>query len=712
MRRGSRVTDDVATEIRDFTLADRRAERAAWGSPTGPDGCGCTCPHTGPGRTPRKPCSAPRWPPPPDRLFCPYQERPHVERPGRPAATTCPQSEAPHSSPISHSANAGRRIQAETSIHGDCARFRRARHDGSMTTEPTKAGQAAAGTKDLAVRMRSVLVGGEEVDFPRVGVTAVVGGNNVGKSTFLREINAWLAREPHVSPPANRCIVQDLTLEREGDKGALEDWLRRNANYVDTPRPGFVRLQASQPLNVENASHHWKQKTLGRLCSFFVHYSVALDRASMVEPVGQRTNIADPPQHPVHVLQDNATMLTAVDEVSREIFREPLTLDRLSGQTVLRVGATEVDAPPVDAVTAEYREALTRLPGLDVQGDGMRSLLGLLLPVITATYPIILIDEPEAFLHPPQAFQLGKTLATIAQERGIQVTLATHDRNMLAGLLAASASVSVVRLDRKGDTTTAHQLAASEVETLWTDPVMRYSNVLEGLFHRVVVVAEADPDCRFYAAAIDALDESSSLHLSPSEILFLPSGGKDGMARIVKALRAASVRVVACPDLDLLDDASKIEKLIAAFGGTWNEFEGDYHKAVHDLKATSVEATCEEVLSHMTSILGDVADQPWTEATKALIKPATRTRESGFQKLKRFGVATFSGQAATHAEALLNRLDNLGICCVREGELERLAPTLGVSKGSAWLPAALGNDAQRGEKAREQVQRILNSAQV
>lgn len=390
----------------------------------------------------------------------------------------------------------------------------------------------------------------------------------------------------------------------------------------------------------------------------------------------------------------------------------PLTLDRLSGQTVLRVGTPDVDAPPVDAVTTEYRGALTKLPALNVQGDGMRSLLGLLLPVITATYPIVLIDEPEAFLHPPQAYQLGKTLATIAQERGIQVVLATHDRNLLAGLLAADTSVSVVRLDREGDTTTAHQLSATEVKGLWTDPVMRYSNVLEGLFHRVVVVAEADPDCRFYAAAIDALDESSALSIPPSEILFIPSGGKDGMAKIVKALGAVSVRVVACPDLDLLDDASKVKKLVEALGGIWTEFQSDYNKAVQDLKATRVEATCGQVLEQIDAALRDVTDQPWTEQTKELIKPATRTRQSEFQKLKRFGVATFSGQAAVHAEALLTKLDALGICCIREGELERLAPTVGVSKGSAWLSTALSIDAQRGEKARKQVQRILDAAQI
>lgn len=587
------------------------------------------------------------------------------------------------------------------------------RHNVPVTTETTTEPQAAAEPPGLAVRLKTVIVAAEAVEFPQVGVTAIVGGNNVGKSTLLREMNNWLARVPGKAPPSDRHIVEHLTLDRDGDETALLAWLRRNANEVNVPREGFVRFNASRPLPKDQLSHYWKgEETLGLLADFFVHYSVALTRASMVEPAAQRADIADPPQHPVHVLQDDANLLAEVDAVSRAIFRRPLTLDRLSGQAFLRVGTPDVEAPSIDAVTREYRQALVKLPGLHEQGDGMRSLLGLLLPVITATYPIVMIDEPEAFLHPPQAFQLGKALATLAQEKGIQVVIATHDRNLLAGLLAADAPVSVVRLDREGDTTTAHQLSATEVKALWTDPVMRYSNVLEGLFHRVVMVAEADPDCRFYAAAIDALDDSSTLAIPPSEILFIPSGGKDGMAKIVKALRAVSVRVVACPDLDLLDDKTKVQKLVEAFSGEWADIESDYDKAVQDLKASKIEATTGQVLAQIDAALEDVMDEPWTDETKRLLKPVTRTSQSEFRKLKRFGVATFSGQAARHAEVLLTRLDALGICCVREGELERLAPTLGVSKGSAWLGAALDAEAHKGDKARQQVQRALDAAQL
>lgn len=586
------------------------------------------------------------------------------------------------------------------------------RHHWHMTTEPSSYAPAeATDSPGLDVHIQSITVNNVSIPVPQVGITAVVGGNNVGKSTLLREINEHLSHEPH-APTSEYYIVDEVTLHRAGTTEDLRDWLSKNASWVDVPTPGFVKLHANHPMRTDHADFYWKQQSLGRLATFFVHYSVAMARGEMVEPVPQRSDIANPPEHPLHVLQDDAETLSKVNDISQEIFRRPLTLDRLSGTTLLRVGTPSIEAPPVDSVTAEYRNALAALPGLNIQGDGMRSLLGLLLPVITATYPIVLIDEPEAFLHPPQAYQLGKTLATIARERRIQVVLATHDRNLLAGLLSADTEVSVVRLDRDGDNTTPHQLPSMQVKELWTDPVMRYSSVLEGLFHRIVIVAEADPDCRFYAAAIDFLDSKNPLTVPPSEILFVPSGGKDGMAKIVRALRAASVKVVACPDLDILDDGGSVKKLVEAFGGAWDDYSESYAKTIRDLRSAPVDITTGQMLAQVEAMLDGKLDEAWTEQKKEFIKPVMRTRQSAFKNLKRFGMATFSGQAAVEAERLVTKLDSLGICCVREGELERLAPALGVAKGAAWLPAALSTGAQKNEMAQKQVRLILKAGQV
>lgn len=563
----------------------------------------------------------------------------------------------------------------------------------------------------LDLWLKTVTVDGVELNFPKVGVTAIVGGNNVGKSTLLREIDSQLNRNPiSGSVPPKNLIVDAVDLDRNGDTEALNTWLHENADLREGSTQEYYRVGASVPARL--VKNQWAGETLGYLAPFFIHYSEALSRADMVKPVQQRPDIGSPAQAPLHLLQDDVSLLTEVRRICETIFRKDLTLDILSGDATLRVGNSDVPVPRADAITKEYRASIAGLPKLIAQGDGMKSLLGLLLPIVTAHYPIVLIDEPEAFLHPPQAFELGRTLARISEERGIQIVLATHDRNLLAGLLEPSSPVSVVRLDRQGDSTTAHQLPAEDVGRLWTDPVMRYSNVLEGLFHKVVMVAEADPDCKFYAAAIDALDEEDKLTVSPSEILFISSGGKDGMAKIVKALRASKVKVIASPDLDLLNDGAKVRTLVEAFDGTWSEYEHDYRLAVHDLKATNVNPKTGDVLGHIEAAFRDLEDEPWDEDKKNMLRPIVRTLESEFKKLKQHGMTSFQGQPAQHAYPLLDSLEELGICCVREGELERLAPTLGVAKGRAWLGVALEADAHRGDEARRHVQRLLTSAGI
>jgi AAA15 family ATPase/GTPase len=82
----------------------------------------------------------------------------------------------------------------------------------------------------------------------------------------------------------------------------------------------------------------------------------------------------------------------------------------MSANLDLHVG--EPSATPSIVPTQECVEDLQRMPPLQAQGDRMRSFIGLMLVVSAGQYQVLLIDEPEAFLHPPQARLLGRRIAT------------------------------------------------------------------------------------------------------------------------------------------------------------------------------------------------------------------------------------------------------------------------------------------------------------
>ena len=65
----------------------------------------------------------------------------------------------------------------------------------------------------------------------------------------------------------------------------------------------------------------------------------------------------------------------------------------------------------------------------------MRSFASVILHLLAPITPsILLLDEPEAFLHPPQARLLGEIIAKEKSHRA-QLFVATHSSDVLQGLM-------------------------------------------------------------------------------------------------------------------------------------------------------------------------------------------------------------------------------------------------------------------------------------
>jgi hypothetical protein len=506
-------------------------------------------------------------------------------------------------------------------------------------------------------------------------------------------------------------LVAGTEISFSGSVDDAQAWFKQHARVVERyngkviVRPGASETPVGEIPSLIGNMH---RDGLQKLNDFLVFYGDAWQRLSGVSSAEMREVFNQPPATPLHVLQDTPELFRELSEISEEVFRVPLTLDRLSKQINLRVGAVEVPVPPIDRVTVDYVDALAKLPHLGEQGDGMKSLLGLLVPLITSTYKIIFIDEPEAFLHPPQAAALGRILGEQAASKGLQIILATHDKNLLSGVLESSSSVSIVRLERPASgLTKASQLDVGGLRDMWEDPVLRYSNVLDGLFHRIAVLAEGDRDCRFYEAALSEYEPTSDLTFPPGDVLFVPSGGKDNLRRLAKILRSVRVPVVATPDLDILNNRDTLKSLVAALGGDWSNVERDYDIATAPFRQPREAVQIFHVLAALKGAFSGREEEKFTPAVRHEFLAQLRSKDSPWADLKRFGVRAFQGESAQAAQRLIEKLDQIGIVTVEVGELERFAPTLGVSKGAAWVPAALAAGAHKCIEARDHVKRLL-----
>jgi AAA domain, putative AbiEii toxin, Type IV TA system len=283
--------------------------------------------------------------------------------------------------------------------------------------------------------------------------------------------------------------------------------------------------------------------------------------------------------HPLAHLVRDGDLEGQLSEICEHAFGYSLSIDRINAETRLRVGRVEKSlVPRYDRPTLEYSDALLALPTLDDQGDGMKSFIGLVLTVIAGSSQILLVDEPEAFLHPAQARRLGRFVRDAAAERDRQVIVATHDRDFLLGLLEGKGGdLNVVRVSRDDEVNHFRYLAADRISEIWADPVLRYSNLLQGLFHRAVVICEGDSDCRFYGAVLDQLGAEQAKQARTDDVLFVPSGGKSRAATMAKAMSSAGVEAHVIVDFDIFKSRAQVSALAESTGFDWTDaMDGHY----------------------------------------------------------------------------------------------------------------------------------------
>jgi hypothetical protein len=549
----------------------------------------------------------------------------------------------------------------------------------------------------FGISISTVTVGdGNPISLPRPGVTLVVGGNNAGKSTLLRQMHARLTDSFDAYQLSVPPVLTNQKIQKEGRIADVFAWLAANA-HVDPPNIS----RSGRSMHISMVRAVWGEIGKGGLDELGRMLALKLDartRFDMISPASRRADFTESPSHPLHYLESDLGLFNDLLQYSKNIFGEGVTLDPLSGSLFLRFGEVSMEAPPVDAVTAEYREALADLGTLEAQGDGISSTLGLLIPLIAGKHPIAFVDEPEAFLHPPQAFKLGQAVADIAAQHRSQVIAATHDRYFVAGVLSRqSTDTAVVRLERSESTTSAHNISPSELRRVWSSAALRHSNVLDGLFHRAVVIAENERDCVFYAAALEAQGDLPG-GLLPSDVLFISSHGKGGIAEIAEILSAAHVPVIAVADLDMLNNKAGLQKVVRSVRGTWTDaLNKDFQNATAEFNTPRKQRTRAEINALISGVLQADDKQLYDSETKRIVDVALAV-DNPWGPVKQFGMLAFRADRQG-ADRLVAALDAEGVVLVRVGELEGFAPSLGVAKGKAWLPAALEDAAFLTEEA-------------
>lgn len=497
-------------------------------------------------------------------------------------------------------------------------------------------------------------------------IIVFTGANNSGKSQVLKDIENSL----NASNKTPRIVVKDSECEY---CGTIAEQAFFNKRFYMNDRGEYQSFELDHSFNSGTLQAWWKSHTLHNgIHKLFVK---RLDTEIRLISSNALNRTNQPERHPIYKLNNNESLAQKLSDYFRQAFDVDLVVNRNEMRTIpLHIG----QAPDKTAFTIDkqddYYNQISALPKLQEQGDGMRSFASILLDTFTSDHTITLIDEPEAFLHPPQARILGKMLAKNNSDNR-QLLISTHSEDFLQGLLDAdNENVTVIRIHREKNINMMSILQNNQIKKLWSNPLLRYSNILSGLFHEKVVVCESDYDCLFYQAIMDAVYEHKK-EIAP-DVLFTHCGGKTRIKDVVSALKVVDVPVVAICDFDLLNASQNFKPIIASFGLDWKTTLSTDMKIIYD--SMNAKSSCE--------------NDAWTQ-------------------IKKIGKAGFSGDAPAAYERVETVCKSVGLFVVPVGEMECFDKTVNKEKKD-WVYNVLESynlaEEPKLEDARKFVQSVVD----
>lgn len=403
----------------------------------------------------------------------------------------------------------------------------------------------------------------------------LVGPNNAGKSTALREIEEWcwnltiagkvVDRLEVDVPPSEQDLVATLTpFKRRAPVGQITPddglWVGHYSFRGGQARHFAVDLAPLREyLRTGNT-----RPVLDVLLKLLTIRLDGRTRFGLTEP----RDTGDLKQQPTNHLWQlfiNDSARRIVRAATRDAFGYNLVVDATSmRQFVVKMSSQDPgesgERDLSDEGALRFMESARPIQEF---GDGVQAFGGLMAAIHSLPHSVLLVDEPEAFLHPPLARRLGTHLVSAANEGTL--IAATHSADFLLGCLEAAPDTTIVRLTYDNGVASARSIPGRALTTLMTDPLLRSTRSINGVFHRAVVVVESDSDRAFYDEVNRRLRERGR---GIDDALFLNAQNWQTTGRIAAPLRDLGVPAAVVIDLDALSAASGWPALFAAMNLT------------------------------------------------------------------------------------------------------------------------------------------------
>ena len=406
-------------------------------------------------------------------------------------------------------------------------------------------------------------------------INIIVGPNNSGKSRLLKELRDYFAGDHRdlkilsnvdfLYPENFEEINESYNVESKMVRDTYGNWmLKVYTNKPDQSLDMTASLESYFTRNINAFGGNWiehftnvveqKNKTefLNWFGSLFYQYIGTEERLTICKK--QRNYGMD--SNSTNYLSSfkyNEDLLKGLSNKVRQFFGKDIYLDSqtLGDRLLLRVGENFDGIREKQLANETEARKLFEEDMLDDQGDGLKSFVSTFLSLNHGSSDVLLIDEPEAFLHPPLARQLGEMIGESQNENKI-IFIATHSVEILKGILSTCTEVNVIRITQPEPHKNEVKLVDQEVlNAILQNPLLRVSRVLEGIFCDRVIITEAEADELVYQELIEKM-------FSESGLFFAHGQNKQTLATIAELYKKIGVRFEIITDFDVLRQPAEL----------------------------------------------------------------------------------------------------------------------------------------------------------
>ena len=516
-----------------------------------------------------------------------------------------------------------------------------------------------------------------EIELSNEDIVVFVGANNVGKSRALKDIKNDILESSSKKVIVDEIEYQDTNFEEINMMNYFKNNFELGPNGYD------IAVDVNYTYNYNE--HNFQNVKSGDKHFYKVLFSFLSteSRLNMTAPISY-SFIKDKLSFGImRKLERDKKSITKLNDILFSCFGKKIDISEGLWQGAVsklyKFGTKDEIDKSVSADTREARCLLEVLENLDDQGDGIRSAVAILASLITTTHSLYLIDEPETFLHPPQARILGRNIVDLSQNK--QCFISTHNIDLLRGMLEKDyARIKIIKINRTDNVNEFHVLDNDSIKVISNDKNLKYSNILNGLFYNTVVLCENESDCKFYSALLEKIDSDCY-----QNTLFCAVGGKDQFKIIIPLLNKLKINFLVIADLDLINNRDKLKDLINSIEDNKYNQISSIHNDFLNMFESGVDNQVKKQSVIKEEILSFITDAPYmSDETASKIRQVLKNI-SHLKLLKNCGKSCLpAGECVQKYNQIIYFLNESNIFVVECGEIERFITEID-GHGSLWV---------------------------